>query len=387
MRSIHPSSLLSYYPKYSILDEIISKNNYKKLSIYIDLKNTFQTLYMEHAIVNIIEQSKKARKVDTSIFSSLVSFLTFHKIYGIKREIDIDFIIFFESGHSIYHKNISKTYKISRRIDDLYGLDKADKDMFFKILHANYQLIENAFNRIPNVKVVRLNKLEADFIPYYLLSRKVVEYTSDRAHVIYSNDHDLWQCVSDHSYIFSKAGKSKKIVKKGDVMKLMLKKENKIPDIFLPLAMAVIGDPGDDVEGVKGIGPARFLNIFLELIKLTGNMGEIYEKVRKGKKLFDPVPSHFKNKYIKDVVCAEEDHKQISNNLKLVSFELISKEIDDPSSIEMVDRRKQILKIINNNNITPIESMKKALKMSNILLEEDSIDFLYMENNVNIATK
>ena len=328
--------------------------------------------------MNIIEQSKKAGKVDTSIFSSLVSFLTFHKIYGLKRGIDVDFVVFFESGHSIYHKNISKSYKISRRIDDLYGLDKADKDMFFKVLHANFQLIENAFNRMPKTKIVRLNKLEADFVPYYLLSRNVVEYTDDRAHVVYSNDHDLWQCVSEHSYIFSKSGKSKKIVSRGDVMKLMLKKENTIPDIYLPLAMAIIGDPGDDVEGVKGIGPARFLKMFPELIELTGNMGEIYKKVRKGENLFDPVPTDFKNKYMREVVQAEVDHKQISNNLKLVSFELISREVDDPSSIEMNDRRKQILETINNTKTTPIDSMKKALDMSGILLEESSIDFLYI---------
>jgi 5'-3' exonuclease len=250
--------------------------------------------------------------------------------------------------------------------------------MFFKVLHANFQLIENAFNRMPKTKVVRLNKLEADFVPYYLLSRNVVEYSSDRAHVVYSNDHDMWQCVSDHSFIFSKSGKSKKIVEKGDTMKLMLKKPNKIPDIFLPLAMAIIGDPGDDVEGVKGIGPARFLTLFPDLVELTGNMGEIYEKVRKGKNIFEPVPSHFKNKYMRDVVQAEIDHKQISNNLKLVSFELISREVDDPSSLEMNNRREQILETINATKTTPIESMKKALDMSGILLEESSIDFLYI---------
>jgi hypothetical protein len=43
---MHPSSLLSYYPTYSILDEILSKNNYKKLSIYIDLKKyTTNSIY------------------------------------------------------------------------------------------------------------------------------------------------------------------------------------------------------------------------------------------------------------------------------------------------------------------------------------------------------
>ena len=91
---MHPSSLLSYYPTYAILDEIVAKNNYKKMTIYIDLKNALQTVYMEHAIVNILEQSKKAKHIDTSIFSSLVSFLSFHRLYGHKRGIDINFIVF-----------------------------------------------------------------------------------------------------------------------------------------------------------------------------------------------------------------------------------------------------------------------------------------------------
>jgi hypothetical protein len=92
--------------------------------------------------------------------------------------------------------------------------------------------------------------------------------------------------------------------------------------------------------------------MFPDLVELTGNMGEIYEKVRKGKNIFEPVPSHFKNKYMRDVVQAEIDHKQISKNLKLVSFELISREVDDPSSLEMNNRREQILETINTTKTT-----------------------------------
>ena len=127
---MHPSSLLSYYPTYAILDEIASFGNYKKLNIFIDLKNTLQTTYMKHAIENIIDSSKKSRYLDTSVFSALISFLSFHKIYGVKRGIDTNFIIFFETGQSFYHKNIDKSYKISRRIDNLYGIDKVDRDLF-----------------------------------------------------------------------------------------------------------------------------------------------------------------------------------------------------------------------------------------------------------------
>ena len=184
---MHPSSLLSYYPNYNILDEIVSYGDYKKLTIFMDLKNNLQTTYMEHAIINIIEASKKSKFKDTSIFSSVISFLGFHKIYGMKRGIDINFIIFFESGQSYYHKNISKKYKISRRIDDLYGLERADRELFYEVLHANYRLIEKVCNRLPNIKVIRLPNLEADFIPYYLLSRKKISYDGEVGYITYSN--------------------------------------------------------------------------------------------------------------------------------------------------------------------------------------------------------
>lgn len=375
---MHPSSLLSYYPTYAILDEILAKNNYKKLNIYMDLKNNLQSTYMEHAIVNILESSKKSNRIDTSIFSSVVSFLSFHKIYGIKRGVDINFYIFYESGKSSYHLNIDKNYKVSRAIDDLYGLDREDKEYFFKILESNFMLIEKVFNIVPKVKVIRLPRLEADFIPYYLLSRGKVPYDGSIAHVIYSNDHDLHQCVTDHSFVYSKSGKHKKIITKGNVMKEFLKKDCDIPDSYLPLAMSVVGDSGDDVTGVNNVGPARFFAMFQELVKYTGNMGQIYNRVRKGNVIFDPIPENAKNKYLRKVVQREVEDKVVSNNLKLVSFELISRELDDPSSTELLQKRKIIEKILDTNDTVPCNSLKKALEMHQVYLEESSVDFLYL---------
>jgi len=375
---MHPSSLLSYYPTYAILDEIVSYGNYKKLNIYIDLKNTLQTTYMQHAIVNIIENSKQTRFQDTSVFASLISFLGFHKIYGMKRGIDLNFIIFFESGQSFYHKNISKKYKISRRIDDLYGLEREDRELFFQVLQANFKLIEQACNKLPSVKVIRLSHLEADFIPYYCLSRNKVPRDGVTGNITYSNDHDLWQCAAKDSYVFSKSAKYKKIIKPGTVMTHLLKRENTIEDIYLPLAMAVIGDPGDDVEGVKGVGPAGFLKIFEQLIALTGDMGEIYRKVENNLPLIDPVPPSIVNKILKKVVDEEVKNKTISNNLKLVSFELISRALDNPNSTEMIEKRKSIEKIIDDNTVYPLESIKIALNKIGVFLEETSIDFLYI---------
>lgn len=375
---MHPASLLSYYPTYAILDEIVSYGNYKKLNIFIDLKNTLQTTYMEHAIVNIVESSKQSRFMDTSIFSSLISFLSFHKVYGMKRGIDIEFIIFFESGDSFYHKNISKQYKISRKIDNLYGLEREDREMFFNVLQSNFKLIEKVGNRLPTIKVIRLPNLEADFVPYYLLSRKLVPYDGTVAHITYSNDHDLQQCAADHSYIFSKSAKSKKIIKPGSILQNLLKKPNDIEDIYLPLAMAVIGDPGDDVVGVKGVGPARFLEIFPQLNAMTGDMWSIYNKLENNKDLFDSVPSTIQNKHLRTVVDAELKNKTVSNNLRLVSFELISRALDNPVKTDMIDKRRIIEKIISDNEYYPAESLKPALEKIGVFLEESSIDFLYI---------
>jgi hypothetical protein len=375
---MHPSSLLSYYPTYAILDEIVSYGSYKQLNVFMDLKNTLQSTYMEHAIVNLVESSKKSATLDTSIFSSLISFLSFHKMYGIKRGVDTKFYIFFESGHSYYHKNISKQYKISRRIDDLYGLDKMDIDLFFETLQGNFQLIESACNRMPGIRVIRLPNLEADFVPYFLTTRNLVQKGDGVGNVLYSNDHDMWQTLNDDVYIFSKSGKHKKILKKGNVMELMTKKKNNIPDEYLPLAMAVIGDPGDDVIGVKGIGPASFLAIFDQLISMTGNLEQIYRKVESNKNLFDFIPKSVTNKKLQSIIDAEVNNQTISKNLKLVSFELISRAVENPVTTEMRDKRTIIEKRLQPRKDASLEAMKMALAKNRVTLEESSIDFLYI---------
>lgn len=376
---MHPPSLLSYYPTYALLDEICSIGHFKKLNLFIDLKNTMQAAYMEHSIINVIENSKNSDYMDTSIFSSLLAFLSFHKIYSIKRGVDINFTIFFETGQSYYHKNISKKYKISRRIDDLFGLEREDRELYYETLQGNLKLVEKACNKMPGIQVVRVPNLEADFVPYYLITRNIIKQDDSVGNVIYSNDHDMWQCLNDNTFIFSKSSKTKKLIRKGNTLKMLLKKECHIPDEYLPLAMAVIGDVGDDVIGVKGVGPSNFLKIFEQLVAMTGNMEDIFKKVENRQPLFNFIPSSIENKKLKSVVDAEVNDNTISNNLKLVSFELLSRELENPSRTEIIDKRNIIEKqFLTEKEIYPLESMKTALQRNGVFLEESSIDFLYI---------
>jgi len=280
-----------------------------------------------------------------------------------------------ETGRSNYHLNISKTYKISRRIDDLYGLDREKRDKFFEIVQKNFMLLEKAGNRMPNIKVIRLQGLEADFIPFFVISRKLVDTSSNVGHIVYSNDHDLLQCLRDDVYVYVKVPKVKKIIRKNEAIKSYLKFE--CPDEYLPLVMAIIGDSGDNVDGIKGIAGKTVEKIIEEVVQLVGGIENLYQNVVKGKQIFDSSLTSHPNKYINTIIEKELTEKVISNNLKLVSFEILSRFLDDPVSTEMVEKRKIIEKVINENEFVEFKVMKGALERSRVYLTEGILDNIY----------
>ena len=373
---MHPATICSYYPNYEILDSILSQSDYKNLNIYIDMKNVMQSLYLEHAVKFLVENSKQTKFPDTSIFLSLLMYCAFHKTYALKRGIKLKIYIFFESGKSYYHLNIDKNYKISRTISDLFDLGIESTELYYNVLKKNYSLIEQSLNRIPNIKVIRMLNLEADFIPYYLIRNKLVDTSDETAHLVYSTDHDLFQCIKKNVYVFLKLKKSKKLLKRGDVFKQYMKFNCNIPDIYLPLAMSVIGDPGDDVTGVRGIGPKGFVVILDDLKKLIGSVGNLYNNAFNNKPIFDLTKVKLPNKKLRMVIDEEQNNGRISKNLKLTSFELISRAIDNPNNTEIIKKRQRLYGILNENKIVEKESMYTALQNVGVMLN-DELDILY----------
>ncbi len=376
---MHPSSILSYYPSYSLLDSVVSDGNYDTLNLYLDLKNNLQTLYMEHSIRNIIESTIKSGTNDSSIFTSILSFLAFHRDYGRKRQLKINIYIFFESGASFYHTNIRKKYKISRRIDDLYGLEREKRELFFDVFHQNLILAERFCNKLPDVKLFRMNHLEADFIPYYLISRNKAASGDNIAHIVYSNDHDLLQCLTagQNVYVFRKAMKTKTMVKSGTAVDNSFKTKTTTPDEFLPLIMSVVGDTGDDVDGVKGVGPKRALGMLDSLIQITGGMDQLYNNIIEKKPIFNIDEIKTPNKYLNKVITEEDKNQLISDNLKLVSFELLSRYLDDPDSIEMVKLKEHVNKINDDSSYAGIEPLFDVLSRMNILIPSEALSTIY----------
>lgn len=386
VKKVGHESLLSYYPSYSILDEVVSETGCKKLNLFFDLKNNLQTTYMEHAILNIIETSLRSKFIDTSIFSSLISFLAFHKLYSVKRHIEINFYIFFESGQSYFHTNLSKKYKISRRTDSLYGLDKEKRDYFFEVLQKNFLLCEKAASKFPNVYVIRLQNLEADFVPYYLIRNKMVDL-EDSANIIYSNDHDMLQCINDRTYVFSKTVRGKKLIKKDNVLKHYLKFEKNYPDEFLPFIMAIIGDPGDNVDGISiqtdgkrkvGIGPKKVEGLIEDFIGECGGIDCIYDNVFKGTPIHQSDTKKIENKNLRMVL---ENSDVFSRNLKLVSFEMLSRFIDNPNSTELLEKRKVIEEAIKNKRASDKEKLLDALSKVGVFITEEYDTLFFVQKD------
>jgi len=155
-----------------------------------------------------------------------------------------------------------------------------------------------------------------------------------------------------------------------------LKRKTNLSDDFLSLAMAVCGDPGDDVYGIKGIGPKTFSDMAYDLEKMVGGIPNLYNNVEKGKPIFDP-SKVIKNKYINKVLEAESQNKLISNNLKLVSFELISRFIENPSTTEVLERKNKILTNITESDIVDKDRIYKVLDMRKVYIQFDDLEVLY----------
>jgi len=312
----------------------------------------------------------------------VMAFLAFHKVFAASRGIDINFYIFFETGISYYHRNINKKYKISRRIDELYGLDRAKREVFFHVFQQNLMLVEKAYNLMPKVKVIRLPNLEADFLPFYMITRSLVDTGPGVANIIYSNDKDLLQTVGKDTFMYSKASSTyKRIIKENGVMEHFLKVKCEFPDSYFPLAMAVVGDVGDDIDGIYGIGAKRLYVILDELVSLVGGIEQLYDNVFDKKPIFSSNVDKIQNKYVRTIIEKEEKEKIISNNLKLISFELLSRALDDPSTTEMVDKRKYIEKAVREKKIASLHAIKNALELHRVYINPDDLEVIYYEKS------
>jgi len=350
--AISSSQFFGYYPKYEYLDNILSVTGRKKLNLYVDVKGCATSLFQEWAVKHILEHSKDSITVDTSLFAGVLEFIQWHKLYAKKRQIDINFYFFMESGKSTYHLEVYKDYKALRGVSDMFGLDLASRELFHKILDRNYNVTDKVVNKLPNCNFIRLNFLEADFMPYYLMKHILPKENVDSAaNIIYSTDKDMLQCLDGTNiFQFYRHYKQVKMLAYKDIYTHFPKVELEVndPASWFPLVLSIIGDDSDGFKGVKGIGPNKLIEIFDDVKTLVGHsMNNVYDNIANKKPIFD---QNYKvaNNGLKLVL---RDHDIIVRNLKLSSYKILSDVLEGGFPTDMIEKKKQIIENVSTTQV------------------------------------
>jgi hypothetical protein len=351
--SATPSQLFSYYPKYEYLDSVLSASNRKKLNLYVDFKSCGQALFQEWGVRYILSQSDGTDVVDTSLFAAILEFVSFHKVYAKKRQIDLNIYFFMESGKSSYHLNIHKEYKAKRGISEFFGLDDAQRDRYYKILDKNYSVCDRVLNKVPNVYFIRLMYLEADFIPWYLMKEVLnKEDVDSAANIIYSTDKDMFQCLDgQNNFQFYRHYKNVKMLTHKDIYNQWLKIDFDMSNSaeWFPLILSIVGDSGDGFDGIGGIGPKRVVDIFEKLKVLCFySMNEVYSNIRNKQSIFNK--NYLPNKDDKALQKVVQSEDIIIRNLKLSSYALLSEAVNGGYPTDMISKKNQITSIVNNQD-------------------------------------
>lgn len=334
------------------------------VNLYLDVKGTLGALYNKNVIENLdsnnIYDSLKICRNFLNFINSLREFIM--NKYDNKLRV----IMFSEEGTSSYHQNVDRKYKVNRKTK-YNGLPDYLIDMKDNILAMNISILDAISNVIPDCIFLKSINLEGDFIPYYTLFNEDVR-TNISLHIIRSDDKDLSQILfkfnSDKFIQIKRTStiqnkntnkvrvRNTVIMNRYNAPKYMTKYTENINyepiyyKYIIEFLLAVSGDKGDDVIGVKGLGYKKvytiyeyLLNLFLKLSSDFRLINDMFDKILDNCKdvfTLDEESNSFiiefngsiitidkKNNSAKFNVLKKiyDDSELISKNYKLVSFD------------------------------------------------------------------
>jgi len=303
---------LNNYIRYQLPEskmfEILKSRNSKYVTFFIDLlsiaKGLFNKKIVEIEISKFVENKKH---IDT-LYKELKKYID--ELNSKFEKYEPYFVVFYEEGISSIHKSINKNYKSERRYnfeDSIY------ENIYSKLKKFYFELIYKNLNKYDNVSVIYLKNIEADFTPYYVINKNLMDTKSDEnTNFILSCDKDLLQCLEfDNTFqVVSRINKGKlemKIFNKKSALEYLYPKYSyqkyKLDATYIPLVLSIAGDRSDNIKGIKGYGYAKTI----KYISQNNLPPKLYE-LKKIKDNYQLIKNNF---------------KLIENNYKLISFEEI----------------------------------------------------------------
>jgi 5'-3' exonuclease len=196
-------------------------------------------------------------------------------------------IIAADWGSSSYRKSIYPEYKQNRK--ELIDAQTAEEKEFFEKFFQEYERVLLSFSTHP---VVRFKGVEADDIAAYI-TQNVRDYRVEHTWLI-SSDRDWDLLVSENISRFSYVTRKETTLEAWPY---------EVPPDKYASYKAIMGDPGDNIIGIPGIGPKRAA----ELVNTYGSALDIY----------DMCPFDSKYKYMQSL---NQHCDRILNNMELVDL-------------------------------------------------------------------
>lgn len=369
-----PWSIINAYPPPEIQSYLDGKD---RINVYVDLKNVMTALFIPEVEQEMILNTQNLGSIDSSIFQACLAYASYWKKLAYRNGLVCNIFFCADIGRSVYHLSLLKEYKIRRNIDNSTGdISGVLTDELKHIRDKNFLVCDNILNKIDGIYFFNLKFLEADFLCHYLITRK---FDNDKIfHVVVSSDKDLMQtlykpnvvmihkkrgqkCILDYTNFmrtYLHLSKCSEKVQRDKTLKL-----SRLDSRYITAAMALVGDDGDDIPGVRGIGPGRAIDI-LSNENLTraiiGTPEELDERIANDGKFFledrigiSKLPKLWRKVFLENEI--------VTRAYKLISFEMLIRWLQMSDKTEKGDWLRYIDDLLEKKDIRLIPTLKSFM--------------------------
>jgi len=313
---------LKYTFEYSLIYNIINQHNIKKVNFFIDLQSICTGFYNRDVVLMEVGRYATEGEISNTLIHEYRQYLI--DLYNRFKKYDPYFVTFFDDGVCAQNRSLQTEYKNKNSIDNLQ-LEVENLQLFRTIKKYYFQKIYEQYNQNPDVsRAFYLKDFEADCVPHYCLRKNLFDsQDSDVANFILSKDKDLLQtCQFDHTYQVvsgfkpsrGKESKYSRLFDNDNCIEYVYEKFRRgiLSAKHIPLILAISGDKSDVVTGIKGIGPAKAVDLIQNY-----NLPVDIDILRN----YENVPDIFKKEVEKPTSRIKTNFDLILSNLKLTDFD------------------------------------------------------------------
>lgn len=298
------SNYFRFQIPYGTIHEYLN-HGFKNIIFYVDLPSIARGFYNTKVIQLEITNYITYKKEPYIFFQEAEQF--YSKLYDSFRQYSPKFITFYDNGECKQNRTLFAGYKNRVSGSEKMMLDDNERELFRLIKRYYYDEFVNRFN-IPKVsKVIHLKEYEADFIPWVIISKNLLNSQDKKTlNVILSTDKDLLQCCQFKNTIQVLTTYCKKtstinfnVYDDETAIKQIYKsfKRGILTSKYIPLMLALGKDDADSISGIEGIGPANAYKLIVQ--------NQLPSEINESTKLPDILEPH---------------RKLIMRNYKLTSF-------------------------------------------------------------------